>query len=106
MRSSLALSALATPLRTRERGDSSSGTAPPRLQCGAGSAGVGRSITWGPRNGPPTPPDARGAPAEPWHPSISGEPLQEATMAKGTLIAAMIIGQAAEDEFHDWYDTE
>jgi hypothetical protein len=27
-------------------------------------------------------------------------------MAKGTLIAAMRIGQAAEDEFHDWYDTE
>jgi hypothetical protein len=28
------------------------------------------------------------------------------TMAKGTLIAAMKIGRAAEDEFHDWYDTE
>jgi hypothetical protein len=27
-------------------------------------------------------------------------------MAKGTLIAAMHMGQAAEDEFHDWYDTE
>jgi hypothetical protein len=27
-------------------------------------------------------------------------------MAKGTLIAAMNVGQAAEDEFHDWYDTE
>ena len=27
-------------------------------------------------------------------------------MAKGTLIAAMNIGQAAPDEFHDWYDTE
>jgi len=27
-------------------------------------------------------------------------------MAKGTLIAAMNMGQAAEDEFHDWYDTE
>jgi hypothetical protein len=27
-------------------------------------------------------------------------------MAKGTLIAAMKIGQAAQDEFHDWYDTE
>jgi hypothetical protein len=27
-------------------------------------------------------------------------------MAKGVLIAAMSIGQAAEDEFHDWYDTE
>ena len=27
-------------------------------------------------------------------------------MAKGTLIAAMNIGQAAENEFHDWYDTE
>jgi hypothetical protein len=25
---------------------------------------------------------------------------------KGTLIAAMKIGQAAPDEFHDWYDTE
>ena len=27
-------------------------------------------------------------------------------MAKGILIAAMNIAQAAEDEFHDWYDTE
>ena len=27
-------------------------------------------------------------------------------MAKGALIAAMGIGRAAEDEFHDWYDTE
>jgi len=27
-------------------------------------------------------------------------------MAKGTLIAAMRIAQVAEDEFHDWYDTE
>jgi hypothetical protein len=27
-------------------------------------------------------------------------------MAKGTLIAAMNIGGAAEDEFQDWYDTE
>src|SRR5688572_21041101 len=27
-------------------------------------------------------------------------------MARGTLIAAMGIGQVAEDEFHDWYDTE
>jgi hypothetical protein len=27
-------------------------------------------------------------------------------MAKGTLIAAMKIGRAAENEFHDWYDTE
>jgi hypothetical protein len=27
-------------------------------------------------------------------------------MAKGTLIAAMGIGRAAEDEFHDWYDSE
>jgi len=27
-------------------------------------------------------------------------------MAKGTLIAAMGIGRAADDEFHDWYDTE
>jgi hypothetical protein len=27
-------------------------------------------------------------------------------MAKGTLIAAMNIGRAAPDEFHDWYDTE
>jgi hypothetical protein len=27
-------------------------------------------------------------------------------MAKGTLIAAMNIGKAAEDEFHDWYDKE
>src|SRR5437016_3654875 len=28
------------------------------------------------------------------------------TMAKGILIAAMNIANAAEDEFHDWYDTE
>ncbi len=27
-------------------------------------------------------------------------------MAKGTLIAAMNVAQAVEDEFHDWYDTE
>jgi hypothetical protein len=27
-------------------------------------------------------------------------------MAKGILIAAMSIAGAAEDEFHDWYDTE
>src|SRR5262245_55355158 len=27
-------------------------------------------------------------------------------MAKGTLIAAMRMGGAAEDEFNDWYDTE
>ena len=27
-------------------------------------------------------------------------------MANGILIAAMNIAQAAEDEFHDWYDTE
>jgi hypothetical protein len=27
-------------------------------------------------------------------------------MAKGMLIAAMNIGNAAPDEFHDWYDTE
>ena len=27
-------------------------------------------------------------------------------MAKGTLIAAMKMGRAAEDEFNDWYDTE
>ena len=27
-------------------------------------------------------------------------------MAKGTLIAAMSMAQAAEDEFHDWYDME
>ena len=27
-------------------------------------------------------------------------------MAKGVLIAAMKIARAAEDEFHDWYDTE
>jgi hypothetical protein len=27
-------------------------------------------------------------------------------MAHGALIAAMNIAQAAEDEFHDWYDTE
>ncbi len=27
-------------------------------------------------------------------------------MAKGTLIAVMHMAQVAEDEFHDWYDTE
>jgi hypothetical protein len=27
-------------------------------------------------------------------------------MARGTLIAAMGIGRVAEDELHDWYDTE
>ena len=27
-------------------------------------------------------------------------------MAKGTLIAAMNMANVAEDEFHDWYDTE
>jgi hypothetical protein len=27
-------------------------------------------------------------------------------MTKGTLIAAMNMGRAAEDEFNDWYDTE
>jgi hypothetical protein len=31
---------------------------------------------------------------------------EETAMAKGILIAAMNIGSAAEDEFHDWYDTE
>src|SRR5207245_4232665 len=30
---------------------------------------------------------------------------EEPTMAKGTLIAAMNIGQAAEDEFQPWYAT-
>ena len=27
-------------------------------------------------------------------------------MAKGILIASMNMANAAEDEFHDWYDTE
>ena len=27
-------------------------------------------------------------------------------MAKGILIAAMNFSDVAEDEFHDWYDTE
>jgi hypothetical protein len=31
---------------------------------------------------------------------------EEKAMAKGILIAAMNIGNAAADEFHDWYDTE
>jgi hypothetical protein len=31
---------------------------------------------------------------------------EDAAMARGTLIAAMNIGAAAEDEFQDWYDTE
>src|SRR5437870_3555475 len=30
----------------------------------------------------------------------------EDSMANGILIAAMNIGLATEDEFHDWYDTE
>src|SRR5467141_241624 len=33
-------------------------------------------------------------------------PRRVQPMAKGTLIAAMNIGRAAEDEFHDWYDAE
>jgi len=31
---------------------------------------------------------------------------REETMAKGILIAAMNFSDVAEDEFHDWYDTE
>src|SRR3954466_16187981 len=31
---------------------------------------------------------------------------EDTIMGKGILIAAMNIGNAAEDEFHDWYDTE
>ena len=27
-------------------------------------------------------------------------------MAKGILVAAMNFSDVAEDEFHDWYDTE
>ncbi len=34
------------------------------------------------------------------------EERKEGAMAKGILIAAMNIGHAADDEFHDWYDTE
>src|SRR5256885_15576807 len=33
-------------------------------------------------------------------------PRRVQPMAKGTLIAAMNMARAAEDEFHDWYDTE
>jgi hypothetical protein len=32
--------------------------------------------------------------------------IREGTMPKGILIAAMDFSDAAEDEFHDWYDTE
>jgi len=32
--------------------------------------------------------------------------MEGSIMAKGTLIAAMNMARAAEDEFHDWYDTE
>src|SRR2546426_8454909 len=35
----------------------------------------------------------------------AGQP-EGPTMTKGTLIAAMSMAHAAEDEFHDWYDTE
>jgi hypothetical protein len=34
------------------------------------------------------------------------EKAREDTMAKGILIAAMDFSDVAEDEFHDWYDTE
>src|SRR5260370_14176071 len=37
---------------------------------------------------------------------LAESPQEDQAMAKGTLIAAMNIAQAAEDEFHDWYDTE
>jgi hypothetical protein len=37
---------------------------------------------------------------------LAGPATGGLSMAKGTLIAAMKVGQAAEDEFHDWYDTE
>jgi hypothetical protein len=36
----------------------------------------------------------------------AGRRREDDAMAKGTLIAAMSIGRAAEDEFQDWYDTE
>jgi len=36
------------------------------------------SSRWGPRDGPPYPPHARGAPAKPWHPSM----LRQATWAR------------------------
>src|SRR5207249_8000770 len=32
--------------------------------------------------------------------------MEGSIMEKGTLIAAMNMARAAEDEFHDWYDTE
>src|SRR3954453_21208283 len=38
--------------------------------------------------------------------AVREDPEEETAMAKGILIAAMNIGNAAEDEFHDWYDTE
>jgi hypothetical protein len=37
---------------------------------------------------------------------VIDELRREKAMAKGILIAAMNIGAAAVDEFHDWYDTE
>ncbi|PYM16013.1 MAG: hypothetical protein DMD81_13655 [Candidatus Rokuibacteriota bacterium] len=49
--------------------------------------------------------DFRGSPKE-WSRLTSARSMREVDMAKGTLIAAMKIGRAAEDEFHDWYDTE
>src|SRR5215211_587652 len=38
--------------------------------------------------------------------AAQGDYEEETAVAEGILIAAMNIGNAAEDEFHDWYDTE
>src|ERR1700730_18047160 len=50
--------------------------------------------------------DSGGLGAHPHRATPAESPQEDQAMAKGTLIAAMNIGQAAEDEFHDWYDTE
>src|SRR2546427_1509021 len=41
-----------------------------------------------------------------WWREITMRARRVQPMVKGTLIAAMNIGRAAQDEFHDWYDTE
>src|SRR5438045_5005663 len=41
-----------------------------------------------------------------WWREITMRPRRVQPMAKGTLIAAMNIGRAAEDDFHARYDTE
>jgi len=59
----------------------------------------GAFIAWGASNGPPKPPDARGAPAKPGHPSITGPqeaPDAYTLAAEWREAAAMIRARAAE----------